>query len=157
MKFSPSTGSFYPSEINYGDDLPSDLVPASDNDFSHAMEARAAGRQIDYVDGAFVATAPPEVPFSTIAKQYMVEVRSLREPILNRLPGIGMAAMAMGDSATLEAVLSARTALLAITEAPGVSEAENLDSLKGAVLAEYRRIVAAAPHAVKTSFKDMAQ
>lgn len=54
-RYSPSTGTFYPLDREYGDDLPSDLIDVSYDDYLAAMN-RPAGAAFDFVDGQLVIT-----------------------------------------------------------------------------------------------------
>jgi hypothetical protein len=97
----------------------------------------------------------PETPaqaWARVAAAYLVTVRETREAILNRLAGIGVAAILADDTATSQAVATARLALLAITDDAGVVAASNIDALKGAVLAAYKAIAKAAPAELRKAF-----
>lgn len=86
---------------------------------------------------------------------YLAEVRTLREQLLNRLGGIGFRALATGNQATVDAVVSASQALLDITKAPAVTAAwtaYDLDALKAAVKAEYATIVGGVPPELVNAF-----
>lgn len=79
-------------------------------------------------------------------------IRSAREIMLNRFAGIGLVALADGDTATVEAIKVARTGLLNLTTAPGVAEATTEQELKTAVYAAYLKVVQAAPANLKNAF-----
>ena len=73
MKYSKSTGCFYPDDIHYAD-IPDDLFSVSDDDFAAAM-SRAPGETLSVADvreidgvlhGRIVIVAPPE---PTVAEQ----------------------------------------------------------------------------------------
>lgn len=72
------------------------------------------------------------------------QIRVAREVVLNRLAGIGFAAQAADDSATVTKVLAARSGLLNITTAATVVAATDEASLKAALVDEYASIVTAA-------------
>lgn len=57
MKFSPSTGCFYPEDLGY-QHLPDDLVTISQTDFNSAM-ARPAGSTLTVEDGQLVIMPAP--------------------------------------------------------------------------------------------------
>ena len=84
--------------------------------------------------------APPWSPDATLWK-----LREARELVLNRLAGIGFAAFAGGDTATVNACLAARLSLLAMTTLPAVTAATDEQQLLAALFAAYMDIVAAAP------------
>lgn len=50
MKFAPSTGCFYPDDIEYQNGVPSDAIEVSDADFAAAM-ARAPDETLKVVKG----------------------------------------------------------------------------------------------------------
>lgn len=107
------------------------------------------------VDGVVVpkpVVGPTPEAIAADMAAYMVEVREIREKILNRLAGIGVAALAIADTTTASAVLAARTALLDITKAPAVLAATDRDSLKAAFIATYQGIVIAAPIELRNAF-----
>lgn len=56
MKFSKSTGNFYPSDFHYPN-LPDDLIDVTDEDYAAAM-SRPAGHAFDFVAGSLVISAP---------------------------------------------------------------------------------------------------
>jgi len=81
-------------------------------------------------------------------------VREAREVVLNRLAGIGFAAMAAGDTATVQRVLDARTALLGITTATPVATAPDEATLRAALVMVYVGIKTAAGPALDKAFQD---
>lgn len=80
--------------------------------------------------------------------------RDMREVCLNRLIGIGFTAAQTGDQATVNAVISARAALLQVTDTQAVLEAENEAALVAAITAGYAAIVAACPANLRSAFRD---
>lgn len=151
-RYSESTGNFYPYDIDYGDSLPADVIEVRQADYEAALAARAAGNAIGFVDGQLVITPPPPVPFADQAAPFLAEVRTTREAILNRLAGIGLAALIAADTQTAAAVFESRQALLDITKQPDVVGATTMDDLKAAVLAAYRAITSTAPDTVRSAF-----
>lgn len=91
-------------------------------------------------------------PFADLKEAYLVQVRETRERILNRLAGIGAAAIVSGDTVMQQAFVSARQSLLYIMADADVAAATDIDGLKAAVLAAYRNIVASAPAAIVDAF-----
>jgi hypothetical protein len=117
------------------------------------IAGQAAGKRIVAgADGLPVLSDPPVMSYSQIAADYLDTVRITRESILNRISGIGFAAMADGDTATVDGIVTARQALLDITHAPGVLAATDGDELKTAVLAVYKAIASAAPASIRSAF-----
>ena len=55
MRFSPTNSSFYPEDINYPS-LPDDLVTVTDQEFNDAINARANGASLSYVNNNIVIT-----------------------------------------------------------------------------------------------------
>ncbi|WP_431477843.1 hypothetical protein [Massilia eburnea] len=159
IRFSPSTGAFYPLDIDYGDKLPIDVIEVLQEDYDAAM-ARPVGHSFAFVNGKLVITAPSPLPFADAASAYMTEVRETREAILNRLAGIGMAAVIAGDMSSANAIALARQSLLDLPSCPLVSSAMNTKSLaklEEAVKVRYKEIVAAVPLAVRTAFNQVSQ
>ena len=102
-----------------------------------------------------VALVPAAPTFAQLSAYYLDTVRVTRETILNRLAGIGMAAVIGADTITTAAVAAARTALLNITTDATVLAATDMDGLKAAVLAIYKAIVAVAPADMVKAFDGM--
>lgn len=164
-KFSPSTKSFYNALMieNYinAEALPEDAVDVSPGDEQAIRSALARGDAVAMgVNAAWILTPAPPVPFEVQVAPFLAEVRSTREFILNRLAGIGMAAVIDGDTATAGAIAQIRKQLLDITEFPSVlaaMAAENLIALEEAVKLRYKDIAAGVPLAVRTAFNQVSQ
>ncbi len=151
IRYSATTGTFYPYDVDYPV-LPDDLIDVEESDQTRVL-SRSPGETFSFdADGMLTIHPAAEVPFGQIAAAYLGEVRAIRESILNRLAGIGFGAMAANDLPAVSAIATAREALLDITKVPAVLAATDLAALKAAVLAEYRRIVMAAPTAVQKAF-----
>jgi hypothetical protein len=151
IRYSPSTNNFYPNDIDYGKSLPADIVDIPLALYEQAM-SRPAGTGFIIADGAVTVIPAPEETFSSQAAAYMITVRETRESILNRLAGIGVAAILAGDATTSQAVAKARLALLAITDDASVIAASDVGALKAAVLAAYKAIAKAAPAELRKAF-----
>jgi len=154
-RFSPSTGTSYPLDIKYGECMPADVIEVLQADYEAAMLARSAGNTIAFVNGQLVITPPMPLAFATLSAPFLAEVRTTREAILNRLAGIGLAALVDGDSEVAEAIAQARRQLLDITEAPEVLTAigaENMAALENAVKVRYKAIAAGVPVEVRNAF-----
>ncbi|PJC99207.1 hypothetical protein GQ37_008265 [Janthinobacterium sp. BJB1] len=155
--FSVATGGFYASELREDYDV-AGTWPADAVEIDEAVtegDLRAAicrGDAIMLIDGKWTFTPAPAPPFAPIATAYLDSVRVIREQVLNRLAGIGMAALLAADTMTAQAVASARQALLDITVVPDVLGATDLDSLKAAVKSAYAAIIAAAPPVIREAF-----
>lgn len=57
-RFSPSTGNFYPVDVDYGDQLPADVIEVSMEDYEAAM-SRPADTAFEFVEGKLVITQIP--------------------------------------------------------------------------------------------------
>ena len=115
------------------------IIPLSDDQVA-ANRAALQSQQRDLMDG------------------YLGEVRDMRERLLNRLAGIGAAAIVSGDAATQQAFVQARQRLLDITKIPDALvayTAGNLPALQAAVKKEYVAIVAAAPPSLTKAFDEV--
>jgi hypothetical protein len=155
-RYSKSTGTFYPLDIDYGDSLPADAIEVSAADFDAAM-GRPVGHTFDFVGGRLVISAPPPAPYEPQRDAYLLTVRTTREAILNRLTGIGLAALLANDTQVASAVSAARVQLLDITTDSRVIAATDIDGLKGAVLAAYHDIVQSVPASLKNAFNGVSQ
>lgn len=111
----------------------------------HAILHEGAWQIVDDV----LIDAPP---FPVVAAAYLATVRAIREQVLNRLAGIGFAALLAADTAVALAAATARQALLDITIAPDVLGATDLDTLTSAMKSAYASIIAAAPPVIREAF-----
>ena len=159
MYFSSNTRGFYPEQMRADYDAagtwPDDAVEVSTEDEARLREAIAASASIRMTAGGkWKITAAPPPPFAVLAAPVLASVRQVRDAILNRLAGIGFAAMADGDADTVQAIAAARTCLLDITTCPTVSAARTLDVLQAAVSAEFQRIADTLPQEARRAFDD---
>lgn len=104
MKYSITTKSFYAPDFDY-QNAPTDLIDVSQSDFEAAIEARANGSTIDFINGELVITpAPPPPP----PKIKAVTMRQARLALLGAglLPTVNAALAAMtgaqGEAARIE-------------------------------------------------------
>ncbi|WFR81088.1 hypothetical protein P9875_07945 [Janthinobacterium rivuli] len=153
VRYSPSTGFFYPVNIEY-QDIPSDVFEVSEADHLAAHTARASGGSFKFVKGALRITPAPAIPYDQVCAIYLDTVRARRDGILNRLAGIGFAALTSGDAASAQAIATARTCLLDITICATVTAAQDMDALQAAVSAEFQRIADALPQEARRAFDD---
>lgn len=154
IRYSPTTGNFYPLEYDYGDNLPQDVILVTREEYAMVMD-RPEGYGVQFANGQLVLTPPAVLPFSTQAASYLAEVRATREAILNRLAGIGMAALVDGNTAGALDVATMRQSLLDLTEAPSVLtalQAEDLPALHSAVKMVYKAIANNAPEWLRNAF-----
>ena len=161
MYFSSNTRGFYPEQMRADYDAagtwPDDAVEVSPEDEARLRDAIATSATIrQTAGGKWKITAPPPPPFAVLAAPYLASVRQTRDAILNRLAGIGFAAMASGDAATAQAIAAARTCLLDITVCPTVAAAQDIEALQAAVSTEYARIAATLSGEARRAFDDAA-
>lgn len=113
--FSKTTGGFYDSEI-HGSQMPDDAAQITDEQHAALMAAQASGKRIGAdANGAPIAITPPEPPQAELIAARLVQVREVREKILNRLGGIAGRADRGGDAVLVGACDAASVALLDIT------------------------------------------
>jgi hypothetical protein len=93
------------------------------------------------------------IPYTDIFNTYIDCVRTVREVLLNRLAGIGLAALIKNDTTTMQAISDCRTSLLNITKLEVVVTAVNLDDLKTAIAASYVDIVNNTPNSFKKIYQ----
>lgn len=161
MFFSSSTRGFYPEQMRADYDAagtwPDDAVEVSPEDEARLRDAIAACAAIRLTTGGkWKITAAPPPPFAVLAAPVLAGVRQVRDAILNRLAGIGFAAMADGDADTVQAIAAARAWLLDITICPTVAAAQDIEALQAAVNAEYARIAATLSGEARRAFDDTA-
>ncbi len=155
--FSVAKRGFYLEEMKrYYEDAgswPDDCVEVSEEQEADIRAAIAAGSSVlRSMNGKLEYMPPDPVPFGPQSEIFLAKIRETREVILNRISGIGFAAMVENDAVTTAAVILARQQLLDITSTPSVASAADIDTLKSAVLARYREIVAAAPIPLRYAF-----
>ncbi|OFJ49194.1 hypothetical protein BA896_010220 [Janthinobacterium lividum] len=153
VRYSPSTGFFYPTSIEY-QHIPSDVFEVSEADHLAAHTARASGGSFKFVKGTLRITPPPAIPYAQLSVPYLDTVRARRDAILNRLAGIGFAAMANGDAGTVRAITAARECLLDITICPTVAASQDMETLQAAISVEFARIAATLSDEAQRAFDD---
>ena len=159
MFFSSNTRGFYPEQMRADYDAagtwPDDAVEVSPEDEARLRDAIAASATIRLTAGGkWKITAAPLPSFDVLATPVLAGVRLTRDAILNRLAGIGFAAMASGDAATAQAIATARTCLLDITTCPTVATAQDIATLQAAIGAEFLRIAETLPEEARRAFDD---
>ncbi len=161
MLYSNKVRGFFPADMQAAYEAagtwPADGVEITPEDEAMLREAISKGATIRKKSGGkWDITAPPPPPFAVLAAPYLASVRQTRDAILNRLAGIGFAAIASGDAATAQAIAAARTCLLDITVCPSVAAAQDIEALQAAVSAEYARIAATLSGEARRAFDDTA-
>ncbi|WP_426073631.1 hypothetical protein [Janthinobacterium sp. DSP2-3-3] len=132
---------------------PDDGIEVSTEDEALLRDALSSGAIIqEKFEGEWKITSRPAAPFGELAAPYLTKLRQVRDDILNRLAGIGFAAMAANDAATVQHVLEVRQALLDITVAPAILAATDLDGLTAAMKAAYASIIATAAPIIREAF-----
>lgn len=154
--FSITSRGFYPDEMRAEYDVagtwPGDAVAVDTQTESALRTAIETGSTISVEDGSWTIIPPPLPSFESLASPYLDSVRKIRDGVLNRLAGIGFAAMVASDMVTVNCVLQARSGLLDITSAPPVVAAKDMDELSAAVHAVYLGILNAAPQNIRDAF-----
>lgn len=155
--FSPSAGGFFDTHI-VDLAIPEDAREVTPAHYEALFAAQAQGFDI-VADAAGnpVARQRASAPFSVLAERHLEATRKTREAILNRLAGIGFAAMSDGDSATVAAIAEARLRLLDITTCASVLAADDLDALRLAIADAYAQIAAALPEEAQRAFAENLQ
>lgn len=129
------------------------IVVESINDLPNLADAEMGGTIGDsIVDGVVIPRPVEAIDPSIEMRAILNETRDLRERILNRLAGIGLAALATGDDITKDGVLVARQSLLDITSVTSVLAATNATELGAALKTEWASIVSAAPVGLYNAF-----
>lgn len=159
--FSTTTRAFYAIDMRADYEAagtwPADAIDITSNDEDKLRAAISIGAGIKRLtSGSWKITAPPAPSFATLAAPYLASVRQTRDAILNRLAGIGFAAMADGDADTVQAIAAARAWLLDVTICPTVAAAQDIEALQAVVNAEYARIAATLSGEARRAFDDTA-
>jgi hypothetical protein len=107
--YSNKVRGFFPADMQAAYEAagtwPADGIAVTPEDETVLREAIAAGATIRKKSGGkWDISAPPPPPFAVQAAPYLASVRQRRGAILNRLAGIGFAAMADGDTDTASGV-----------------------------------------------------
>lgn len=151
IRFSPSTGCFYPNGYPYGDNLPPDLIEVDQADHDAAMD-RPRGHTFTFIGGKLVISEPAPASFGVIAEQLWAKLRADRAVILERLPGFGFEALADGNKERADAVLAAIQALKSMPEDEAIVGAETEAELRAAIDAAFSAISTAAPAWLQSAF-----
>ncbi|MDZ5634470.1 hypothetical protein [Janthinobacterium sp. GMG1] len=157
--YSLQTAGFYPERLRAAYDAagswPADavLIPAERLASIQAAVAEGATVSLDS-HGQWIVTARAPTPYVQLAAAYLNAVRAAREAVLNRLAGIGFAAMMNGETDIVEGAIDARQALLDITICPSVVAAQDIQALQAAIKGEYDRIAASLPDEARRAFDD---
>jgi hypothetical protein len=160
MKFySNTTRGFYPETMRVDYEVagswPADATGVDATTEAALRCAIAAGDTIE-PDGnsGWVITPAPISPFDPI--DYLNSVRTIRDEILNRISGIGFAALVEEDSVTVQGVMTARRALLDMTTSTAVLAATDEASIRAAISEIYGVIVDSTPASLRPAFKPSA-
>jgi hypothetical protein len=112
--------------------------------------ADAPSAQHNYINGEWKLNIEE---LNTIITDYLNSIRVMREVLLNRLAGIGLAALMKNDTATVQAISYCRTSLLNITKLEAVLTATDLNDLKIVIEAAYADIISASPANIKKIYQ----
>lgn len=72
-RYSKITGAFYPLDIDYGANLPADVIDVPMEAFAAAM-ARPAGYTFAFVDGQLILSAPPSLTLEQVKAAKLAEL-----------------------------------------------------------------------------------
>lgn len=135
--FSAATSGFYSEELRAAYDAagtwPSDAIEIDAGLEATLRAALAVGATIEYLSGDWSVTPPPAIPFSEIAAPRLASFRQNREIALNRLSGIGFAALLAADADHAREIAAVRNSLLGIPSIPAVRDALTLPDLDAAL------------------------
>lgn len=81
MRYSPSMNGFYPEEINYGNNLPEDLIVISQDFYINLLNGQSSGKVItpNGTDLPYLSEPPPPTIEQLIAEAESKKVRLLAE------------------------------------------------------------------------------
>ena len=157
--YSKTTAGFYPANMRADYDAagtwPADAVAVTDEDELIIRAGLASGGTVTGAPGAWVVTPPQAETVDDIRKRAIVQIRTIRAPMLDALDGIAGRAARKGDNATAQGADDAADALLEIMEWPAFMEATTYDGMQAAILDRYTQISAAAPQSVQVVFREV--
>ena len=157
--YSKTTGGFYPSGMRADYDKtstwPDDAVAVTDVDELIIRDGLARGGTVTGSPGAWVVTPPKAETADEIRARAIVQIRTIRAPMLDALSGIAGRAARKGDNATAQDADDAADALLSITELPAFMAATTYDVMQAAILDRYTQIADAAPESVQVVFREV--
>lgn len=152
--YSPSTRGFYGPD----DSPPADCIETTDAVAAQVLDAMRQGAPLDVDANGVPAVISAALTLQGMRNTVFPEVRAIRETILNRLTGIGLAALAAGDSVTLGNVAALRQQLLDLTKDPAVLAVtvdQGPEALRQVILNLYRARAATTPANVRTVFAEL--
>lgn len=176
--FSPSTRGFYDPDIhgprtiqvedgnNPGNTItmpnpdtliPADAVEITDEMHQELLQGQRQGKTITFENGMPVAVLNA-MTVEGMREMVFPEMRRLREVILNRLTGIGLAALASGDAGLMAEIAALRQKLLDLTKHPdvlAVTPEQGPAHLREVALNVYRAEAALASETVRLAFKEI--
>jgi len=117
---------------------PEDAVEIDAGTENFLREALAAGSTITRQNEEWVLQAPEPISFDILAVPRMNAFRQNRETALNRLSGIGFAALLAGRTDEAKEIAAVRSSLLDIPALPQVQTAGTLEALDAALNAAWR-------------------
>lgn len=152
--YSGSNNAFYDSYI-YAGLLPSDVVEITKELHDFLLREQSQGKRIISNDsGLPISIDAPSAPVEEILESAKNELRTIREPMLSAVTGIGWDALASGDDALVQEARNIRNALRDITDDPALNAAQTYEDMRAAGVAAYRRIAAGASPAFAATFKE---
>lgn len=100
---------------------------------------------------------PPPPPIFETLERAKNELRTMREPMLSAVTGIGWDASVSGDNQLVQESRNIRNALRDITDDPALNAAQTYEEMRAAGVAAYRRIAASASPAFAATFKEFTE
>lgn len=141
MFFSQATNGFYPASMKDQYDAagtwPRDAVLVTPDEEAALRLAIQDGATLAHSSKGWVITPAAARPFAEVAAPRMASFRQNREISLNRLSGLGFAALQVGDTDLAQEVAAVRAALLDAPALPSVAGASTLDALDAALAAAW--------------------
>lgn len=154
MYFSKSTMGFYWPELS-GKNIPPDAVRITLERHRELVKAQSAGKVIVVnEDGLPIAIDRPAPSVDLLLERVKDELRSMREPMLSAVTGIGWEASEASNAALVQEARNIRNALRDITADDALNAAKTYEEMRSAGIAAYRRIASGASPEFSATFKE---
>lgn len=151
--FSISNNAFF-NDLN-GSSIPEDAKEITKQLLIEMLESQRLGKIIAAGhDGMPISKDEAQPSVIDLLNQVKTEIRSIREPMLSAVTGIGWEASEAGDAALVAEARAIRNALRDITFDPALNAAQTYEEMRAAGMAAYRSIAAGASPAFAATFKE---
>lgn len=151
--YSGVNNSFYDNAIHAGR-IPEDAVEISKDQYAALITAQSSGKQIINEGGRPVARDIKKPEVHVILEIAKNELRTMREPMLSAVTGIGWDASVSGDNELVQEARNIRNALRDITDDPALNAAQTYEEMRAAGDDAFRRIASSASEAFSATFKE---